>query len=112
VAIKGNIVIDQYADFTAQVDLDAANNAPLDLTDYTVQGSMKKSYASTANVQFTGEVLETSNGIIEISLTSTQTGNITPGRYVYDVIIIDGVSNTVSRVVEGIATVTPGISAR
>lgn len=111
-AIKGNIVIDQYTSFSAEIEVNAANNANYDLTDHDVKAQMKKSHQATANIQFTAGVANAEYGIIEISLTDSETGSITPGRYVYDVIIIDTTANTVKRVVEGIATVTPGATAR
>ena len=46
---------------------------------------------------------------VQLNLTSTQTAAITAGRYVYDVFLTDS-SNTVTRVVEGIVTVTPRVS--
>jgi len=42
-------------------------------------------------------------------LTDTQTSAIEAGRYVYDLVITDG-SGSKSRVVEGQATVTPGVT--
>ena len=44
-----------------------------------------------------------------MSLTSTQTGAIPHGRYVYDALITSG-SGTKTRVVEGIVTVNPRVT--
>lgn len=108
-AIKANIVIDQHSEYIAEILVDAANNTNYNLDNYTAKGSIKKSYFATSNVQFTASVSNAEIGQITLNLTSSQTGSLTPGRYVYDVIIIDE-ANTVTRVVEGIATVTPGVT--
>jgi hypothetical protein len=42
-------------------------------------------------------------------MTSANTSNLTPGRYVYDVIITSS-ANVVTRVVEGIVTVLPSVT--
>jgi hypothetical protein len=44
-----------------------------------------------------------------LSLTAEQTKDITPGRYNYDVLITSS-DDIVIRLLEGIATVTPGIT--
>jgi hypothetical protein len=49
------------------------------------------------------------NGIITLSLTANQTANMVGGRYVYDVELTDA-SNSISRIVEGIVTVTPQVT--
>jgi hypothetical protein len=54
-------------------------------------------------------VTGTANGEITISITAANTANITAGRYVYDLIIRDN-ANTVTRVIEGIATVLPSVT--
>jgi hypothetical protein len=106
-AIKANIVIDQGTDFSAVVDVvDTSGNA-YDLQGYTVAAQMRKNYTSSAATTFVGS----HNGIggaITLSLTNTVTAALEPGRYLYDVEITS--AGVVTRVVEGIATVTPGMT--
>jgi len=42
-------------------------------------------------------------------MTSANTANLTPGRYVYDLVITSPASEK-TRVVEGIVVVTPGVT--
>ena len=49
------------------------------------------------------------NGQLTLSLSSNQSSVIVAGRYVYDAEIIDG-SGNVTRIVEGMITVTPEVS--
>lgn len=107
-AIKANIVIDQGTDFAATIDVVTANNDVFDLSTYTPKAQMRKNYASASATTFTA-VDNGSSGQITISLSSNTTSSLEPGRYLYDVEITSA-GGTVSRVVEGIATVTPGIT--
>ena len=50
-----------------------------------------------------------SNGQLILSLTPAQTSNIVAGRYVYDTELVDA-ANSVIRLMEGIATVTPEVT--
>ena len=45
----------------------------------------------------------------DLTLNANQTSNIVSGRYVYDIELTDA-SNSVSRIVEGIVTVTPQVT--
>jgi hypothetical protein len=108
-AIKANLVLDQGADFSALIDLTDANGAPYNLVGHTVASQMRKNYASaTAAATFicthNGEI-----GQINLALPNAQTNDIEPGRYMYDVEITSAGGST-TRVVEGIVTVTPGIT--
>lgn len=106
-ATKANLVIDQGATFSTDLTLTDENGDALILAGYTANSQIRKWYTSTNYIAFTTAV-NTSIGVITLSLTDSQTANLTAGRYVYDVEINDG--STVSRVVEGIITVTPNVT--
>jgi hypothetical protein len=107
-AIKANLVIDQGTSFTATIDLTDANDAIFNLTGYTVAAQMRKNYTSSVATTFTSShtgVL----GKINLVLNATTTAAIEPGRYLYDVEITSA-GGVITRVVEGIVTVTPGMT--
>ena len=107
-AIKANLVVDQGANFTATIDVADANDAVFNLTGYTVAAQMRKNYTSSTATTFTAShtgVL----GKINLGLSANTTAAIEPGRYLYDVEITSS-GGTITRVVEGIVTVTPGIT--
>jgi len=105
-ATKANITIDQGTTFNTIISLtDDAGNA-LDLIGYTGESQMRKWYTSNNYTNFT---LTLANGQVQISLDANTTSALSSGRYVYDVILTDS-TNTVTRVVEGIVTVTPRVS--
>lgn len=109
-ATKANLVIDQGSTFSADLNLTDENGDVLDLNGYTANSQIRKWYTSSnAAASFTTSI-NTSSGVITLSLTSTQTSNLVSGRYVYDVELNDTGSNEVSRIVEGIVTVTPQVT--
>lgn len=109
-AIKANIVVDQGSDFTSVIDLADAEGNVYDLTDHIASAQMRKNYASTVAYDFVCTV-SAPNGQIYLDMSKDVTNDIEPGRYMYDVEItsLNGAGRT-TRVVEGIATVTPGIT--
>lgn len=107
-ATKANIIIDQGTTFSTIINLTDDNGDPIDLTGYTGDSEMRKHYTSSNSQSFSVNLGGTS-GTVTLSLSATQTANLTPGRYVYDVEVTSG-SNVVSRIVEGIVTVTPEVT--
>ena len=106
-----NIVINSGSDFSQSFTLESSDtNSTFNLTNYTVESQMRKWYGSSTATSFTATIpAPSTDGKILLRLTSTQTSNLKPGRYVYDVIIEDeyGIRN---RVIEGMALVTEGVT--
>ena len=108
-AYVSNIVIDQGADFNQTYNLENSANAPLDLTGYTATSVLKKHPQSLLNTAtFVCSFPNRAQGQLKISLGSTITPNLKPGRYSYDILLNSGSLKT--RVVEGSALVTAGVT--
>ena len=107
-ATKANIVIDQGATFSTDITLLDDNGDTLNLSGYTVESQVRKWYTSATPAAVFTASINNSIGVITLDLTANQTSNLVAGRYVYDVEINDGTS--ISRVVEGIITVTPQVT--
>jgi hypothetical protein len=107
-ATKANIVVDQGTTFSTTISLTDDNGDPIDLTGYTGRSQMRKHYTSSNSQSFTVS-LNSTEGTVALSLTAAQTANLTAGRYVYDVEVVSG-ANVVSRIIEGIVTVTPEVT--
>lgn len=107
-ATKANLVIDQGTTYTTDLNLTDENGDPLNLTGYSANSQIRKHYTSSNSVTFSTSINATA-GVITLSLTANQTSNIVSGRYVYDVELTDA-SNSISRIVEGIVTVTPQVT--
>lgn len=104
-----NLYIDQGTSYSITIDLtDAAGNVQ-DLTGYTAQAQIRKTYSSSTVTETFSTSITESQGKVTISLTPAQTAAIEAGRYVYDVNATDN-AGTVTRIVEGQAIVTPGVT--
>lgn len=104
---KLNLVIDQGSTFSATFDVKDDSGNAIDLSNYTANSQIRKHYTSTSYTPFT--VSANSSGSIVLSLNANTTSSLTPGRYVYDVVIVSNTS-VHTRVAEGIATVTPRVT--
>ncbi len=106
-----NLVINSGSDFNQSFTLEGAdNNSPLNLTDYEVDAQMRKWAGSSTSITFTTSIeFPSTSGRILISLSSEDTVNIKPGRYVYDILITDSYG-VKSRVIEGMVLVREGVT--
>lgn len=105
-----NLTIDQGSTYSISIELSDALGNSLDLTGYLVRAQLRKSYGSNSYTEFTTSTGDNpENGVITLSLSSEQTGGLRPGRYVYD-IEIESQEEEVTRVLEGIITVTPEVT--
>ena len=100
-----NIVIPQGADFS---ELFTSTESDGSATNLSAQAKIKKHPGASSSTSFSVSITG-STGEVTISLTDTQTAALTSGRYYYDVFLTSG-SGVVSRMVEGQAFVTAGIS--
>ena len=108
-AALSNIYIDQGSDFTTVISLTDSNNDALNLTGYSALAQIRKTHGSTTISATFGTALTTTTGQVTLTLADTVTAAMTSGRYVYDVLLTDG-SGDKTRVLEGQAILTPGVS--
>jgi len=106
-ATKANLVIDQGTTFSTIITVADAEGVALDLSNYTGAAQMRKHYSSSNSFSFTIYVANT--GTVTLSMSANTTANITSGRYVYDCEITSN-TGVVSRIAEGIITVTPEVT--
>ena len=108
-AIIANLFIDQGTDFSVTVDVSDATGGILDLTGYSAAAQIRKTYGSSSKVDFSTSTGTPSQGKVTMSLTDAQTSALESGRYVYDLNITSG-GGVTTRVVEGQAIITPGVT--
>ena len=108
-AAFSEIVIEQGATFNTTINVEDTAGAAINLYGYTANSMMRKSYYSTSATTITSTVTGTANGEVTLLVSAANTAALTPGRYVYDVIITSPTS-VVTRVVEGIVTVLPSVT--
>jgi hypothetical protein len=105
-----NIVIEQGFDFdTTFVMENTVTTNFLDLTGYTIDSQLRKTYSSSDSVSFATTVTFPKKGQFEISLGSSETASIKEGRYVYDVKATTE-TGRILKLVEGTALVRPGVT--
>lgn len=101
--------LEQYANFSTTVNVEDSSGNAINLYGYSAASQIRKSYYSTTATNFTATVTGVANGEITISMTAANTANITPGRYLYD-LVITSPDSIKTRVVEGIVVVMPGVT--
>ena len=108
--------IGQGTDITLQLELVDTAGAKKDLSGYSSSAQIRKTYASSDSdaVSFSTQVASPStDGIVNLTLTNSQTSALKAGRYVYDVEIsyLDSDANTIiERVLEGRINITPSVT--
>lgn len=107
-AIKANIVIDQGTTFQTTINVTDENDEIVNLTGYTGAAQLRKHFTSTTSYAFTVSISPTI-GTVTLSMTANATANVAGGRYVYDCELTD-TNGAVTRLIEGIATVTPQVT--
>jgi|TARA_R100000455_G_C6273251_1_gene130641 hypothetical protein len=103
-----NIIIPQGADFEEIFTSKETDGSSSNLDGFTGVSKLKKHPTSVKSFGFTVGITS-ATGKVSIAMTSGETVKISPGRYNYDVFLTSP-SGAVSRMVEGQAIVTAGIS--
>ena len=108
-ATINNLYIDQGTTFSVNIQVfDNAGN-PLNISEYTANSQIRKSYSSSNTAAtFASTVSDAANGIVNLSLTASQTSALKYGRYLYDLELTSGA--TIVRASEGIVTVYPQVT--
>jgi hypothetical protein len=104
-----NLVINTYSDFSQHFYLGDESTNSLDLTNYQVSSQMRKHSSSSSFVGLGATIIDPPRGQLRVGLTSTQTANIKPGRYLYDVVVTNP-QGAVIKVIEGMVLVREGIT--
>jgi len=110
-AYTQNIFINVHSDFSHPFDVISSDGDVIDVTNLDFASQVRKHTNSSAAVGFAVTVLNAALGKIQISMGSTLTGTLKPGRHVYDVVSTARSSGLKSIVVEGTVLVRAGISS-
>lgn len=108
-AAYSELTLEQGATFSTTLNVEDTNGDAINLSSYTTASQMRKSYYSASSTTISATITSSANGEITLSMSAANTANVTPGRYVYDVIITSP-TDVVTRVVEGIVTVLPSVT--
>lgn len=105
------LYMDQGANFKNVINItDDKDNSSINLVSYNVRSQMRRSYYSiNASANIVCTITDATNGEITMTMTAANTANIKAGRYLFDLETEDN-SGFVTRVLEGIITVTPQVT--
>ena len=106
-----NQTIDQGTTYSKSITVYETDGTTIqNLTGYTAASQLRKNYTSTASTTILSTIqTPATNGVIVLSLSSTQTAGLKSGRYVYD-LQIAAADGTVTRVIEGVITIRPEVT--
>ena len=109
---KYNLVCDQATTFNFQFQI-LNDNTPWDLTNYDVVMTVRPFVgASTTTVVATNAngriAVNGPNGRITVTIDAVTTGNISAGRYAYDLVVDSG--SVITRILEGKFVVTGAVT--
>lgn len=97
------IAVDQGSTFQFSVDIDSAS---VNLDSYDIFASFAKDHESSQKIYFSSNSV--GNTVI-LTLAPSDTLGLDPGKYLYDVILVD-TSNNVIRILEGQLILRPNIT--
>ena len=103
-----NIVIGQGVDFSEVFTSTDSDGTASNLSGYSGASKIKKYPEATSSQSFSVTITG-STGEVAIAMTAGKTLQLKPGRYYYDVVLTSS-GGAVSRMVEGQALVTAGIT--
>jgi len=108
-AARADIIIDQGTTFETVVTVTDDDGNVVNLTDYEAASQIRKHHTSSSVTSTFVITNGGTNGQLTLTLSSSATGGMDAGRYVYDVEVTTA-AGVVSRVVEGIVTVNPQVT--
>lgn len=108
-AAYSELNIEQYATFSTTVNVEDSAGEAINLSGYSAASQIRKSYYSSSANNLTATITGIANGEITLAMTAANTSLLTPGRYLYD-LVITSPTGVKTRVIEGIVNVLPGVT--
>ena len=89
-----NLTIYGGTDFKNVFNVKSTSSSAFDLTSYSASGKIRKSLGIGASTgghhSFTMSITNASGGVLQASMTDTQTAALDQGRYMYDIAVTIG----------------------
>ncbi len=111
-AAIANLRVERGSTFSSDVTVKDSDGTVFNLTGYNASASLAKGFDDSfyGRTSFTCTIATPTSGIITLELTADQTNALESGRYVYDLEILRTSDSTITRVIEGIITVSPSVT--
>ena len=107
---KKNFTVQRRADFPLRLTFKDSNGSAINLTGFTVAAQVYDDSRSTKYADFTVAYTNRTGGIVDISLSDSDTANFTPEILKYDVLLTDGSGNK-EYYLEGTLFISQGYTA-
>ena len=105
-----DIVVDQGSDFSIEIAISQHDSA-VALTTHSSRAQLRPSpTSSTKTADFTCAITNAAAGKLTMSLSNSQTAAIAAGKYYYDIELVNTGSGVVTRLLQGVARVTPELT--
>jgi hypothetical protein len=104
-----NLTIEKGTSFETTFNITNSDGSVFVLTNFSATAKIRKHPTATASTSFS-TTITTATGEIKISMGSTLTADLTPGRNYYDVIITNSVTSKIQKVFEGTVIVSDTVS--
>lgn len=104
-----NLVLDKGTSFQESFTVTNSDGSVYSLTNYSAAARIRKHPTATDYKSFQTSIT-VATGEIQISMASSITAQVNPGRNYYDVVITNSVTNKVTKVFEGTIMVRDTIS--
>lgn len=107
-AAQYNITVNQNADFRRAFQI-KEDSVVVDVTNYVFSGRLKASFNDDGYVDFTCAIENATEGTFSINLTDTVSADMSPGTWVYDVMMTTD-AGVKTRLIQGNAFVKQGVT--
>ena len=107
---KKNFTVQRRADFPLRLTFKDSTGSAINLTGFTVAAQVYDDSRTTKYADFTVAYTNRTGGIVDISLSDTDTANFTPEILKYDVLLTDGSGNK-EYYLEGTLFISEGYTA-
>jgi len=104
-----NLSLDKGTDFEATFTITVSDGSTITLYNHTATAKIRKHPAAETSRSFQ-TTITAAKGEIKISMGSTTTALLTPGRNYYDVTIKETATNKITKVFEGMVLVNNTVS--
>jgi hypothetical protein len=107
------LYMDQGADFSTIVDISSdVDFSSVNINNVIFTSQMKKSILSqNVSANIVCSIVDGTGGEMIMTLDAANTATLQPGRYVFDVLMIDtSEGNLATRLMEGLIVVSPGVT--
>ena len=107
---KKNFTVQRRADFPLRLTFKDSTGSAINLTGFTIAAQVYDDSRTTKYADFTVAYTNRTGGIVDISLSDTDTANFTPDILKYDVLLTDGSGNK-EYYLEGTLFISEGYTA-